>query len=121
MKRRTFLSLATSGVMAHAGTRPLQIATFQVDATPPMGDPLCFGLCHPASRVDDRLTARGVILLNAGHPIVLCAIDWVEIASRGYDQICEDLAKAAGTGVDRVALHTLHQPDTPGFNPAAEG
>ncbi len=120
MKRRTFLALAASGTLAHPSGAQLHIATFQVDATPPMGDPLCFGLCEPASRVDDRLTARGVILLNAGSPIVLCAVDWVEIASLGYDQICEDLAKAAGTSVDRVTLHTLHQHDTPGYNPGAE-
>lgn len=120
MNRRTFLAVATSGAVAHSRSAQLQIATFQVDATPAIGDPLCFGLCEPARRVDDRLTARGVILLNAGRPIVLCAIDWVEIASRGYDQICQDLAKAAGTGVERVTLHTLHQHDTPGYNPGAE-
>ena len=118
MKRRTFLALAASSAIARSSQ--LQIATFQVDATPGIGDPLCFGLCEPASRVDDRLTARGIILLNAGRPIVLCAVDWVEIASRGYDQICEDLAKASNTSADRVALHTLHQHDTPGYNPGAE-
>jgi len=120
MKRRTFLALATSTAMARPSAEPLRIATFQVDATPPIGDPLCFGLCEPASRVDDRLTARGLILLNAGRPIVLCAVDWVEIVSRGHDEICEDLAKAAGTSVERVTLHTLHQHDTPGYHPGAE-
>ena len=122
MKRRTFISLAAaaSGAVAHPGAAQLRIATFQVDATPPIGDPLCFGLCQPAARVDDRLTARGIILFNEGPPIVLCAVDWVEIASRGYDQICVDLANATGTSTDRVALHTLHQHDAPGYNPGAE-
>jgi hypothetical protein len=120
MKRRTFLAFAASSALARPSSGQLRIATFQVDATPSIGDPLCFGLCEPASRIDDRLTARGVILLNAGPPIVLCAVDWVEIASRGYDEICGDLAKAAGTSVDRVTLHTLHQHDTPGYNPGAE-
>jgi len=120
MRRRTFLTLAASATAARSAEKQLEIATFQVDATPPLGDPLCFGLCEPASRVDDPLTARGMILMNAGRPIVLCAVDWVEIASRGYDNICEDLAKAAGTSVDRVKLHTLHQHDTPGYNPDAE-
>ena len=120
MNRRTFLALAASGAAAYPSTGQLQIATFQVDATPPIGDPLCFGLCESASRVDDRLTARGLILFNAGRPIVLCAVDWVEIAGQGYDQICADLARAVGTDVGRVALHTLHQHDTPGYNPGAE-
>ncbi len=31
-----------------------------------------------------------------------------------YDAFREALAKAAGTSVDRVALHTLHQHDAPG-------
>ncbi len=120
MNRRTFLALTATGAIAGPAGKQLSIATFQVDATPDIGDPLCFGLCQPASRVDDRLTARGVILLNTGRPIVLCAVDWVEIASRGYDQIRADLAKAADTSIDRVTLHTLHQHDTPGYNPGAE-
>ena len=120
MKRRSFLALAASAASAGADTKPLQISMFRVDATPPLGDPLCFGLCQPASRIDDPLTARGLILLNSGRPIVLCAVDWVEIASHGYDQICQDLAQAAGTSVDRVTLHTLHQHDAPGYNPGAE-
>src|ERR1051325_6577855 len=102
MKRRTFLTLAASAAAAPSKAGQLQIATFQVDATPNIGDPLCFALCQAASRIDDRLTARGIMLLNAGPPIVLCAFDWVEIASRGYDEICQDLATAAGTTVDRV-------------------
>ncbi len=120
MNRRTFLALAASGAIASHASQQLRSATFQVDATPDIGDPLCFGLCQPASRVDDKLTARGMVLLNAGPPIVLCAVDWVEIASRGYDEICADLAKAANTSTDRVTLHTLHQHDTPGYNPGAE-
>ncbi|MCX6619652.1 MAG: hypothetical protein NTY38_00955 [Acidobacteria bacterium] len=120
MNRRTFLAAAASPLAMQPASRPLEIATFRVDVTPRMGDPLCFGLCQPASRIDDPLTARGLILFNAGAPIVLCAFDWVEIAGRGYDLIRNDLAKAAGTSPDRVALHTLHQHDTPGYNPGAE-
>ena len=80
MNRRTFLALAASGAIASPAGAQLGIATFQVDATPDIGDALCFGLCQPASRVDDRLTARGVVLLNAGPPIVLCAVDWEGLA-----------------------------------------
>ena len=55
-----------------------------------------------------------------GVPLFCAQSTGVEIASLGYDQICEELAKAAGTDADRVALHTLHQHDTPGYNPGAE-
>ncbi len=120
MNRRNFLATASSILAAHGADRPLEIATFRADVTPRIGDPLCFGLCQPAGRVDDPLSARGIILYNAGLPIVLCAFDWVEIAGRGYDLVRNDLAKAAGTSMDRVAVHTLHQHDTPGYNPGAE-
>ena len=120
MNRRTFLAAATSALAVSSAPRPLEIATFRVDVTPRLGDPLCFGFCQPASRIDDPLTARGIILYNADLPIVLCSFDWVEVAGRGYDLLRNDLSKAAGTSIDRVALHTIHQHDTPGFNPGAE-
>ncbi|MBI3464017.1 MAG: sulfatase-like hydrolase/transferase, partial [Planctomycetes bacterium] len=41
--------------------RPLRIATFQTDATPPLGSPLCFGLVKPALEIVTPLTARGVV------------------------------------------------------------
>ncbi len=99
---------------------PLAIAMFQVDATPPLGSPLCHGACLPARTIVDRLTCRGVVLLNAGPPIVLCAVDWVGIANDAYDAWRNALAGAAGTTPDRVALHCVHQHDAPGCDFAAE-
>ena len=51
---------------------------------------------------------------------MLCAVDWVGIGNGGYDAFREALAKAAGTSVDRVALHTLHQHDAPSCDFDAE-
>jgi len=75
---------------------------------------------YPSVRVDDPLTARGIVLLSDEKPIVLFAIDWVGIANGGYDLWRETLAKAAGTTPDRVAVHALHQHDAPGFDTTAE-
>ena len=43
------------------------------------------------------LRARGIVLLGAGEPIVLCAVDWIGIANEGHDLFREKLAIAAGT------------------------
>jgi len=100
--------------------RPLRIATFETDITPPIGTPLCDALVMPAKEIVDPLSARGIVLLTEGQPIVLCALDWVGVGNSGYDAFRAALAKAAGTSVDRVALHCLHQHDAPGCDFAAE-
>ncbi len=97
-----------------AGEPPLRIALFDADITPPLGTPLCDGLCKPAAQVVDPLHARGVVLLTGQQPIVLCALDWVGIGNSGYDTFRTELAKAAGTTRARVAVHCLHQHDAPG-------
>lgn len=98
----------------------LAIATFRVDATPPLGSPLCDGGVAPAGKIVDPLSARGIILLTDESPIVLCAVDWVGIGNSGHDEWRRALAEAAGTNIDRVALHTVHQHDTPGCDFLAE-
>ena len=103
-----------------AADDPLRIAAFRANATPPLGSPLCNGNVKPAMKIVSPLTARGVVLLGAGEPIVLCAFDWVGIGNGSYDQFREAIAKAVGTTRDRVALHTLHQHDAPGSDFATE-
>lgn len=95
---------------------PLRIATFQADVTPPLGSPLCYGAVKPASEIVGKLSARGIVLLTNEKPIVLCAVDWVLTSNDGYNAYREALAKAAGTTVDRVAVHCLHPHDTPGVD-----
>ena len=97
-----------------------KIAKFQADITPPIGAPLCDALVPPAKEIVDRLAARGVVLLSADKPIVLCALDWVGVGNSGYDEFRDVLAKAAGTTRERVAVHCLHQHDAPGCDLAAD-
>ncbi len=112
------LILSPSGACGASG-EPLKVACFRADITPGIGDPLCNGLVMPAKAIITPLTARGVILLNAGSPLVLCALDWVGIGNESYDLFREEIAKATGTVRDRVALHALHPHDAPGSDFAA--
>jgi len=96
--------------------KSLSISTFQIDATPPVDSPLCMGLVPPVKKILDPLTARGIVLLTDESPIVLCAVDWVEIGNGGLDHWRQALADATGTTIDRVSVHTIHPHDTPGHN-----
>ena len=111
----SFVAVATT-----AAAHEVRIAPFQADVTPPIGAPLCDALVPPADKIDDPLLARGIVILGAGKPIVLCAVDWVGIGNGGYDAWRETLARAAGTTADRVAVHCLHQHDAPGMDTDAE-
>jgi hypothetical protein len=62
---------------------------------------------------DLGLRCKGIVLLGAGQPIVLCAVDWCGIGDESNDAFRRALAKAAGTIPERVAVHTLHQHDAP--------
>jgi hypothetical protein len=96
----------------------IKVATFDVDATPPVGSAMAY---DPVKRLDElTLRCRGVVIIGAGKPIVLCAVDWIGIANEGHDLFREKLATAAGTTPDRVAVHTLHQHDAPGCDLTAE-
>lgn len=96
----------------------IKIATFDVDATPKLGSAMAY---DPVKRVDEMtLRARGIVILGADQPIVLCAVDWIGIANEGHEVFRSALAEAAGTVPGRVALHTLHQHDAPGCDFTAE-
>lgn len=110
--------LVASGARAVDSAAPLKLATFDVDATPPVGSMMAY---DKVIRQDDLpLRCRGVVLLGAGQPIVLCAVDWLGIANEGQDIFKAALATAAGTLPDRIAVHTLHQHDAPDCDFLAE-
>jgi len=94
------------------------LATFDVDATPPIGAAMAYG---PAVRAADlQLRCRGIVLSGAGEPIVLCAIDWIGVGNAAHDAFRAGLAAAAGTTPTRVAVHALHQHDAPHADFTAE-
>jgi hypothetical protein len=112
--------VVTAPARTLGGEPSLRIARFQVDATPPLGSPLCEGGVRPADRIEDPLSCRGMVFLSAAKPIVICALDWVGIGNDGHDAWRAALAEAAGTSPERVAVHCLHQHDAPGYDLSAE-
>lgn len=95
---------------AHAANEALRLGVFRVDVSPPLGSPVAYA---PARKIEDPLSARGIVLLGAGQPIVLCAVDSIGIGNEGFVQWREGLAQAVGTLPGRVAVHALHQHDAP--------
>jgi len=91
----------------------LRLSRFRVDVTPPTGHPLCGGWLEPAVAVSDHLYALGVVLIGYGKPVVLCVVDWCEIANQSHIAWRMLLADAGGTTPDRVAVHTMHPHCTP--------
>ena len=113
------LSLLLVGqVLPAQEPQPQRLATFDIDVTPPVGYMMAYD--KVLRRDDLPLRLRGVVLLGAGQPIVLCAVDWIGIANEGHDAFRAALAEAAGTTPDRVAVHTLHQHDAPECDFTAE-
>src|SRR5437879_2695818 len=83
----------------------LALAVFDIEATAPVGSMMAYD--PVTNKWELGLRARGIVLLGAEQPIVLCAIDWIGIANEGYDAFRAHLAEAAGTTPERVAVHTL--------------
>ncbi|NIP95490.1 MAG: hypothetical protein GWO24_19415, partial [Akkermansiaceae bacterium] len=96
---------------------PVRIGTFEVDASPPVGSPLAY---DDMKGVQTPLSCRGVVILGSGKPIVLCAIDWIGLSNDGHLHFRQGLARGAGTEVERVAVHALHQHDAPACDFSAE-
>lgn len=123
LDRRTFLGQSTAGIFAASmlGARAcaeqpagnLQLATFRYDVTPPMGHSLCGGWIKPVEAVDDPLEAMGLVLLGAGQPIVISVVDWTGISNEAHVAWRQALADAAGTSLDRVTVHCVHQHNAP--------
>jgi hypothetical protein len=93
--------------------KDLRLAPFRFDVTPPLGHSLCGGWIKPAVDVDDPLEAIGFVLLGAGEPIVVCAVDWTGLLNGAHVQWRQALAQAAGTTADRVAVQCVHQHNAP--------
>ncbi len=113
-----FVCVAVSLAQAEETMPGLRLATFDIDVTPPVGAHMAY---DPVIQTwDMSLRARGIILLGADTPIVLCAVDWIGIGNEGHDAFRQALADGANTTPDRVAVHTVHQHDAPGCDFSAE-
>jgi hypothetical protein len=115
------LAAISRAAEATAGESPaasLRVSTFDVDATPPVGSFMAYD--PVVGKWEMGLRARGIVILGAGDPIVLCAIDWIGIANEAHEVFKAALAGAAGTMPARVAVHTLHQHDAPDCDFSAE-
>lgn len=123
INRRTFVAGAAIGAIgtrfssaangSQESTSDLKIGTFRFDVTPPLGHSLCGGWIKPVEAVDDPLEAIGYVLQGHGKPIVVCVIDWTGLLNSAHMKWRQALAEAAGTTVDRVTVHVVHQHNAP--------
>jgi hypothetical protein len=95
------------------GDGALRLAPFRFDVTPPLGHSCCGGWIKPVVAVDDPLEAVGFVLLGAGDPVVICAVDWTGLLNEAHVRWRATLAKAAGTSPERVAVQCVHQHNAP--------
>lgn len=102
------------GAQKHlAAAAEFWVAPFEADITIPIGHACMGGGVADAKQILDPLFAKGFVLLGAGEPIVVVALDWCQCNNDSYDRWRAGLASAAGTRADRVMLATVHQHDAP--------
>jgi hypothetical protein len=116
LTRREALAVAASlgaGLSLGANADGFRLATFVAEVTPPLKHALMGGGIAPAARVEDPLFAHGLVLLGAGKPIALVAVDWCEIRNEAHDRWRQAVADAIKTDPQRVLVSCLHQHDAP--------
>ncbi|MBA2115238.1 hypothetical protein [Bremerella alba] len=87
----------------------LKIATFEVDASPPIGSPLAY---DPTKGIQEPLSFRGIII--QGHDTyVLCCVDWLGVSSDSQKGFKRAIAEAVDTDPKHVVIHAIHQHDAP--------
>ena len=112
LSRRSFLAGALLAPSMRTGST-YKVATFTVDVTPPLGEPLLAGLYEPARKIDDPLYAKGLVLVGPEKPIVIVAVDFCEIRTTSYQRWRKVIASAANSTPDRVLVTSLHQHEAP--------
>lgn len=106
--RLRFLLIVFAASLSLAQAQNIRVGVFNMDVTPPIGSPVAYATTRS---IMDPLSAKGLVILSADKPVVLCAVDWIGIANEGLDIWQQKLAAAANTTVDRVSVHVLHQHD----------
>jgi DNA-binding beta-propeller fold protein YncE len=98
----------------------LKVATFSVDITPPLGQPVGLGFIPILKTAEHPLLARGILLQDSEVSCVVCTLDWMEVHNESYDFLREAIGEAAGVPASHVALHCLHQHTAPAMSTAAQ-
>jgi len=116
------LSTATSTMADDDTDRAsgLYAATFSVDVTPPLGQPIGLGFIPILQTVEHPLLARGILLRDSNTTCAICTVDWMEVHNESYDFLRQQIAEAAGIDESHVALHCLHQHTAPAIGMAAQ-
>lgn len=94
-----------------AGPAGLRLAAFRADVTPPIGEPNAGNVA--SKEIMDPLWAKGIVLDDGHAHYVICAMDWCVLGNDADLLVRTGIARAAGTDIDRVALHTVHQHAAP--------
>lgn len=110
--------LNSPATLAQSEPASLKLATFDIDATPPVGSQLTYD--PMINNWDLGLRAKGIVILGASQPIVMCSVDWIGISNESQDEFKRVMALAAGTIPSRVVVHTIHQHDAPTSDLGAE-
>lgn len=105
-------------ILAQTSREGLKLGVFDIDATPPVGSQLTYD--PMINDWDLGLRAKGIVILNAGQPIVMCSVDWIGISNESQDEFKRIMALAAGTIPSRVVVHAIHQHDAPTSDLGAE-
>ena len=108
----TVLGLLAGPAMTASEAAPLRVATFQCDATPPIGGHPLIWVTSVAT-VEDPLWAKGIVLDDGQNRYVLCALDWCGVCNGTHLMMRTKIAKAANTDLAHVALQTVHQHTAP--------
>jgi len=93
------------GVLGAAPAAELRVATFQCDATPPIGHWL---YVQPLETIEHPLLAKGVVLEQEGRRYVLCAIDWCVLSGEAHARLRRELAEGAGTDPANAVVQCVH-------------
>ncbi len=113
MIRRTLLLLIIGCSSVPEGSpATLAVATFQCDATPPIGHRLV-GWSVMMKSVEEPLLLKGIVLGDGRTRYVLCALDWCRLQTGAYDLFRRKLAAAAGIPETQVAVHCTHTHGAP--------
>jgi len=94
-----------------SAAEPLRIATFHVDATPPLGSPCATRSSNRPRPLPIHCRPGASLFSPTRRRSCSARVDWIGIGNSGYDAWREALARSAGTTADRVAVHCLHQHD----------